>query len=110
MTCYYESNSLTGVKSVFLQKIENRKSKRIYVFENGKRNSTGFSININPFHLKTWNSVLKHISAVIKPSFGFVKKLKTVDGKRTIISFLDLEKNKKYVACGEEKFKRLKKG
>lgn len=109
MTCY-ENNSLTGIKSVFLQHIEKRKSKWIHVFENGNKHSTGFSINISPFYLKTWNSILNHISNVIKPSFGTVKKLRTRDGKRVVLSFMDLEKNKKYVACGKEKFKRLKKG
>lgn len=109
MTCY-EPNPVIGVRSVFLQHLENRKSKRIHVFENGNKNSNGFSINISPFHLKTWNAILTHISNVIKPSFKTVKKLKTRDGKRTLISFMDLEKNHKYVACGEGKFKRLKKG
>lgn len=109
MSCT-ENNSLTGIKSVFLQHIENRRSKQIHVFENGNRNSNGFSINISPFHLRTWTSILTHISNVIKPVFGIVKKLKTRDGKRTVLSFMDLEKNKKYVACGKEKFKRIRKG
>lgn len=109
MTCY-EKNSLIGVKSVLLQHIEKRKSKRIHVFENGNKDSTGFNINISAYHLKTWSLILHHISNVIKPAFNVVRKLKTVDGKRAVFSFMDLENNKKYVACGKEKFKRLKTG
>lgn len=106
----YEYKPVPGVKSVFRQQSEKRKSKIIRVFENGNENSTGFLINISPYYLRTWNAILKHISSIISPSFGYVKKLTTIDGKKTVISFMDLEKNKKYVACGEEKFKPLKQG
>lgn len=110
MTCYESRKNLTGVKSAFLQEMENRRSKWIHVFENGNKNSAGFDIHISPFRLRTWNAILQYISNVIKPSFGVVKKLKTRDGRRTLYSFLELEKKQRYVACGEEKFKRLKNG
>lgn len=110
MSCFKSQNSLTGVKSVFLQHYENRRSKRIIVFENGNKNSTGVNINICPFRMRTWNIILQHITNALKPSFGIVKKLKTRDGKRTVHSFMDLERKKRYVACGDEKFKRLRKG
>lgn len=110
MSCYKYPKALTGVKSVFLQQFENRRSKRIIVFENGNKNSIGISININPFQMRTWNAILQHITNAIKPSFRIVKKLKTRDGKRTVRSFMDLESNQRYVACGEKKFKRLKQG
>lgn len=104
------SPAIKGVKSIFLKQLESRRSKKIYVFENGNKWSYGYKMNINPLYLRTWNVILQHIGNVLQPRFGPVKKLKTRNGKKTVRSFLELERNQRYVACGKEKFKRLKNG
>lgn len=96
--------------SLFKERMSACKGKQIHVFENGEAINRGLKIYINPHHFHTWNSLLKHITEVLRPKFGAVRSLVTRNGKQNICSLLEVKANDKYVACGHEKYKKIKGG
>lgn len=93
-------------QSAFEERLAARKGKQILVFENGTTTHRGYHVSINPHHFQTWNSILSHLTSVIRPSFGAVRQLKTRNGKHSIFSFVELKPNEKYVACGKGKYRK----
>lgn len=98
------------VKSLVSNKLKAGKGKRIIVFENGNERCNGHQIAINPIHHYTLNSMLTDIGSIIKPKFGAVRYLKTEDGTKNVETIDDLIHDEKYVACGREKYIKIKGG
>ncbi|XP_045472686.1 uncharacterized protein LOC123679246 isoform X2 [Harmonia axyridis] len=84
------------------------KTKRVHIFVNGHPESKAFYIH--PRCRLGWNAILDCFSRTLKPYFGAIRVIKTVDGRKVIEGFNDLQHEGKYVACGIEAFRPIKGG
>lgn len=84
------------------------KTKRVHIFVNGHAESKTFYIH--PKCRLGWNAILDCFSRTLKPKFGAIRVLRSIDGRKTIEGFYDLEHDGKYVACGLDTFRNIKGG
>lgn len=98
------------IRSVIKEKYNKIRGKRIFVFENGESNCHYYQITINPSCFRFWGTVLGYITSVVKPKFGAVRRLLTRNGKSVVTCIEELKFNGKYVACGHEKYIKVKGG
>ncbi|KAG5892465.1 hypothetical protein JTB14_017430 [Gonioctena quinquepunctata] len=76
------------------------RAKRIRVWVNGDHLNPCTDVIINPNFLRTWNSVLRHLTNTLTPSFGAVRKLISLHTKKKVNCFDDVEPGEKYLVLG----------
>ncbi|CAG9855956.1 unnamed protein product [Phyllotreta striolata] len=74
------------------------KTKKINTWINGE--SRCYPVTINPKDFRSWPPILTHVTNVVQPNFGLVKKLVALSTMRSVNSFEELDPNEKYVALG----------
>lgn len=82
------------------------KGKTIHVYKNGDLFFNAKSIVVNKKIDRTFEALLIRLTEVLKPEFGAVRHLKSVDGVTEITNFDQLEAGASYVAYGK-KFSNL---
>lgn len=55
---------------------------------------------INPKQFRTWNSILLHITDVIQPNFGAIRRLISLRSNEEVWNYDDLSENDKYIGFG----------
>ncbi|CAG9862557.1 unnamed protein product [Phyllotreta striolata] len=81
------------------------RAKRIKVWINGKPDC--YQMTLNQKEFRTWNSILLHLTDVLQPNFGAIRKLISLKTRREIWNFEELSDNDKYIALGGTSQTRL---
>lgn len=81
--------------------------KRVTIYRNGDKNFKGRKVVINPHQLRTYDALLTQVTTLIRPNNGCVRSLRTPIGGSRIKDIDDLDTGRSYVACTQEKFKKL---
>lgn len=80
-----------------------------YVYVNGDQHCLPKKLLVNPKRDRNYNAFLDYATKVLNPRYGAVRNIMTPDGRHRVRGFDDLQPDGRYVACGREPYKRLKK-
>ncbi|XP_050299467.1 doublecortin domain-containing protein 2C-like isoform X2 [Anthonomus grandis grandis] len=80
------------------------------IWVNKDFDTPGQEITLHYKDLRSWNSTLNYLTAVLQPRFGAVRKLYNLETQKLVLCLQDIKANGKYVATGSEKFKFIQNG